>query len=100
MVDITIHHCTLRIVRHGGWSWGPEPRKLLQIAIKALPELLEAEIAKLWPDDVELEFAAPVSFSVPLRMAELMAAFSIGTPLQMAGLTAALGGDGGFNSTP
>lgn len=74
MVDINIHRCTLRIVRHGGWSWGPEPRKLLQAAIKALSELLEAELAKLWADDVELEFAAPVSINVPLRMADLIAA--------------------------
>jgi hypothetical protein len=74
MVDITIHRCTLRIVRHGGWGWGPEPRKLLQAAIKALPELLEAELGKLWPDDLELNFAAPVSLRIPLRLGELVAA--------------------------
>ncbi|MDQ1728128.1 MAG: hypothetical protein QOD33_253 [Pyrinomonadaceae bacterium] len=74
MVDITIHRCTLRIVRHGGWGWGPEPRRLLQTAIKALPELLEAELGKLWPDDLELNFAAPVSLRIPMRLGELVAA--------------------------
>ncbi len=73
MSDVTVHHCTLRIVRHGGWGWGSEPRKLLQSAIKALPELLARALGELWPDDVEREFAAPIQIRVPLSMGELLA---------------------------
>jgi hypothetical protein len=73
MVDIAIHRCTLRIVRHGGWGWGPEPPKLLQAAIRALPELLARELGKLWRDDVELELAAPISLRVSLSLSELLA---------------------------
>ncbi|HMG72001.1 MAG TPA: hypothetical protein VK582_00755 [Pyrinomonadaceae bacterium] len=81
MADINIHRCTLRIVRHGGWSWGPEPGKLLQSAIKALPDLLSNELSKLWEDDVELEFTAPISFRIPLRIAELAAVTDAGRHL-------------------
>ena len=73
MVDIAIHRCSLRIVRHGGWAWGPEPQRLLQVAINALPELLARELSSLWPDDAEAEFSAPISLSVPLSMKELLA---------------------------
>ena len=45
-------------VRVYGWSWGPEPRKLLQSAVNALPELIARELAGLWPDDAEIEIAA------------------------------------------
>ena len=74
MTDVTINRCTLRIVRHGGWSWGPEPRRLLQSAIRALPDLLAPELSKLWPDDVDREIAAPVSITIFLQMRDLLAA--------------------------
>ena len=77
MPDITINRCKLRIVRRGGWSWGPEPRKLLQSAISALPELIARELARLWPDDAEVEIAGPVRISVPVKMSELLAAATI-----------------------
>ena len=74
MTDVTINRCTLRIVRHGGWSWGPEPRRLLQSAIRALPDLLAPELSKLWTDDVDREIAAPVSITIFLQMHDLLAA--------------------------
>src|SRR5437868_698106 len=74
MANITIHRCKLHIVRRGGWSWGPEPRKLLQSAVNALPELIARELAGLWPDDAEVEIAAPIRIRVPLSMSELLAA--------------------------
>ena len=74
MADVTIQRCTLRIVRHGGWSWGPEPRKLLHSAINALPELLARELSKLWKDDVECEIAAPLKIAIPISIVELIAA--------------------------
>jgi len=77
VADVTIQRCTLRIVRHGGWSWGPEPRKLLQSAVSALPELLERELSKLWEDDVECEIAAPLKIAIPISIVELIAASEI-----------------------
>lgn len=73
MPDVVIHRCTLRIVRRGGWAWGAEPQKLLQSAVKALPELLARELAALWPDEVERQMAAPIRINVPIRLEDLLA---------------------------
>lgn len=73
MADITIHRCTLRIVRHGGWCWGPEPQKLLHGALKALPQLLALELGKYWTDDFDDEIATPIKINVPIRLEELVA---------------------------
>ncbi|HEY9284394.1 MAG TPA: hypothetical protein VIP46_13140, partial [Pyrinomonadaceae bacterium] len=74
MVEVVIHRCTLRVVRRGGWGWGPEPRKLLQGALNALPGLIARQLGQLWPDGCERDFAAPISIRVPLSMGELLAA--------------------------
>src|SRR4051812_46214950 len=74
MSTIHIHRCHLRLVRHDGWSWGPEPRALLQAALRALPALLAAALAGLWPEEDEREIVAPVRLRVRLRASELLAA--------------------------
>jgi len=73
--DVVIHRCTLRIVRRDGWSWGPDPRRLLNGAVNALPTLLAHRLAGLWPDEEETDYeiAAPISIRVPVRMDELLA---------------------------
>jgi hypothetical protein len=76
MPDILIHRCTLRIVRRSGWSWGPHSQRLLQAAVKALPELLAARLAALWLTDAEREISAPVQLTVRLQMSELLALVS------------------------
>ncbi len=76
MPDVTINRCTLRIVRHGGWSWGASPEKLLQGAIKILPELIARELGQFWGfegDDDDEEIAAPLRISVPIHLNELLA---------------------------
>lgn len=47
MQQIVIHRCTVRVVRHGGWSWGARPQELLEALLQALPGLIEAELAEL-----------------------------------------------------
>ncbi len=73
MADVKINRCVLRIVRHGGWSWGPEPRKLLQGAIHALPWLLAKELSNLVPADMDRSIFAPVRIRLPIQIHELMA---------------------------
>ena len=73
MPDVTIHHCTLRIVRRGGWSWGAAPEKLLQSAIKVLPELIARELGQFWSSEDDEEIAAPVRINIPIRLEELLA---------------------------
>jgi hypothetical protein len=72
MVDIDIHHLTLRIVRHDGWSWGPEPQRLFQSAMRTLPELLARQLAELWDDEADYEIVTPVRITIPVRLHELL----------------------------
>ena len=76
MSAIRIHRCHLRLIRRDGWSWGPDPRALLQAALRALPALLAAALAGLWPQEDEREIAAPVRLRVRLRASELLAAYA------------------------
>ena len=43
MTDVLVRRCTVRIVRRGGWGWGPRPRALVEGALRALPELLDEQ---------------------------------------------------------
>jgi hypothetical protein len=75
MSAIRIHRCRLRLVRHGGWSWGPDLRALLQAALRALPALLAAALEGLWTaDEDDREIVAPVRLRVRLRAGELLLA--------------------------
>ncbi len=51
MADIVVHRCTVRVVRSTGWSWGPEPRRLVQNVLKAVPSLVAEKLASFLPDD-------------------------------------------------
>jgi hypothetical protein len=73
MSDILIRHCTIRIVRTGGWAWGKEPRALLGRALDRLPALIAEEMERLWPGDAEREISAPVRMRMPISLAELRA---------------------------
>ena len=44
MSDVLVRHCRLRIVRAGGWSWGPDPDSLLAAALAALPEVVAERV--------------------------------------------------------
>lgn len=72
MVDIVINRCTLRLVRHGGWSWGPNPHKLREAATKLLPELIARKLADLFEDDEDIEITQPVRLAVKVKLADLL----------------------------
>lgn len=73
MADILIRRCTIKIVRHGGWAWGTAPRSLLDRALTHLPDLIGAEVERLWPGGEERDILAPIRLRVAVSLAELRA---------------------------
>ena len=71
MPEVTVRRCVLRVVRHGGWSWGREPRQLVADAVQALPALLASELQRLLPADADGEIAAPLRVELRLGLQEL-----------------------------
>ncbi|MFE9006504.1 hypothetical protein ACFYOY_30925 [Streptomyces sp. NPDC007875] len=63
--EITVHRCTVTVVRRGGWSWGPEPRGLVRQVVEALPELLADHFAeRLAADGPDVEITEPLTVTV------------------------------------
>jgi len=73
VADILIHRCTLRVVRRGGWSWGPDPKRLVQEVVRILPVLLAQKLAELLASSADADFAAPLRVRLRLGMNELIA---------------------------
>ncbi|MEV6131855.1 hypothetical protein AB0M05_34580 [Streptomyces violaceusniger] len=63
--EITVHRCTVTVVRRGGWSWGPEPRGLVRQVVEALPQLLADHFAeRLAADGPDVEITEPLTVTV------------------------------------
>ncbi|MFJ5226425.1 hypothetical protein [Streptomyces sp. NPDC088400] len=63
--EITVHHCAVTVVRRGGWSWGPDPRGLVDEVIDVLPELLADHFAEqLAGDGPDVEITEPLTVTV------------------------------------
>ncbi len=71
MNDIVIRRCTLRVVRHGGWSWGPNRRALLSRVTAELPRLIAERLSELL-GDADGEIAEPVKVRLSLRAGQLL----------------------------
>lgn len=65
MAELVIRHCTFRVVRHGGWSWGGDRRGLVERMTRLAPQLIAARLAELFADR-EGEIAEPVRLTIKL----------------------------------
>ncbi|MEU1802864.1 hypothetical protein [Streptomyces sp. NPDC019937] len=83
--DITVHRCTVTVVRRGGWSWGPDPRGLVRHVVDSLPELLADHFAeRLAADGPDVEITEPLTVTVrPGRNGTLGWAPSGGPPAEV-----------------
>ena len=71
--DIVVRRCAVRVVRHGGWSWGPHPQRLVDQVLAALPSLIAARLGDLAPDGApDVEITEPVRLVVSLSLADLL----------------------------
>lgn len=71
--EILIQRCTLRITRRGGWSWGGNPRSVVNAALQRLPQLIGERLADAWPAGTERVVSAPLRLQLTLRRSELEA---------------------------
>jgi hypothetical protein len=69
--EIRVRRCHLRVVRRGGWSWGPDPPALLRAVLDALPSLLASRLADLYPAPVDEEIPSPVRVRIRATAGEL-----------------------------
>ena len=85
--DIVVRRCAVRVVRHGGWSWGPQPQRLVDQVLAALPGLIAERLGDLAPDGAaDVEITEPVRIAVSLTLADLLAGRF--DPLQHAAMAA------------
>lgn len=71
MDAIRIRHCRLRVLRHGGWSWGADPRRLVDQVTQRLPAwLMQALAGQLadCPPDLTIQ---RLHLRIPVKMSEL-----------------------------
>jgi hypothetical protein len=71
--DIVVRRCTVRVVRRGGWSWGPEPQALPRRVVEALPALLRERFAAAAAGGADVEITEPVTLDVSVSLGELLA---------------------------
>lgn len=65
MDELVIRHCTMRVVRHGGWSWGGDRRALVDRMTRLAPRLIAARLAELFADQQD-DIAEPVRLRIKL----------------------------------
>ncbi len=68
MPDIVIHRCRVRVLRRGGWSWGPTPRELVDDVIRRLPQLLAARFADQAEEGGDVELSETLRIRVRVKL--------------------------------
>jgi len=72
--QIRVHHCRLRLRRTGGWSWGADPKQLVRMATRALPQLLARELSRLLAGRNEDLTIQRLAIQVPVYWRQLIEA--------------------------
>jgi hypothetical protein len=75
LATLLIDRCTLRVIRRGGWSWGPDPKRLLEEAVGFLPDLLARALEGCFDDVEDRTYEAPLCIRVRLSHADFEQAF-------------------------
>ncbi|MBO0870616.1 MAG: hypothetical protein J2P15_18835, partial [Micromonosporaceae bacterium] len=76
---VVVRHCTVEVLRRGGWSWGPAPDRLPGQALDALARLLTERFAEQLAGDRDVEITEPVRLEVRVPLAGLRAGAGTGT---------------------
>lgn len=71
MDAIRIRHCRLHVLRHGGWSWGADPRRLVEQVTQRLPAWLAEALARQLADCPPDFTIQRLRLRIPIRMSEL-----------------------------
>lgn len=66
MTEVVIRHCILRVIRHGGRSWGPDRRGLVDRVTRMLPQLIAARLEELL-GEADGEIAEPIRVAIKLN---------------------------------
>lgn len=81
---VVVHRCTVRVVRHGGWSWGADPSGLVDRITGLLPQIIAEHLDGIDPEAAHLGLDQPVRIVVPLRAGELLSAGRAGSGTRVA----------------
>jgi hypothetical protein len=68
MPDLLIHRCRVRVLRRGGWSWGPVPRALLDQVLRWLPGMLAARFQVPTGEEGDVEMQEPLRINIPVKL--------------------------------
>jgi hypothetical protein len=72
MARVIIKRCTLRIVRRGGWTWGPDPALLLNGALRALRIMVARKLAEVLSRSATDGEVSRSRLSIAVRISELL----------------------------
>src|SRR5262245_47115839 len=67
MPDVVIHRCRVRVLRRGGWSWGPTPRELVNEVLRWLPQVLAARFGAETAEAGDTEIHELMRIIIPLK---------------------------------